>query len=81
MLAVFVNRRRTYVPIGTRLWRILPHTAKSQQTTLMRSLRVQRSFEGKPIDVQFPSNFEAVSQLLVFGGDRISWSKARGAVD
>ncbi len=81
MLAVFVNGRRTYVPIGTRLWLILPRTTKSQQTTLMRSLRVQRSFEGKPIDVQFPRNFEAVSQLLVFGGDRISWAKARGPVD
>jgi hypothetical protein len=44
----------------------------------MRTLRVERSFQGKVARVQLPTGLEAVSQLLVFGEDRISWSKSLG---
>jgi hypothetical protein len=76
MLNVVVNGRPTYIPIGSRLWTIFPGTTKPQQEILIRTLRVERSFQGKPVAVQFPRNFNDISQLLLFGGDRISWSKA-----
>jgi hypothetical protein len=76
MLEVFINGARSYVPIGSKLQFILPHVAASQQATLMRTLRVERGFQGKVVRVQLPADLEAVSQLLVFGEDRISWSKA-----
>ena len=49
-----------------------------QRATLIRTLRVERSFQGKAIRVQLPPDPEAVSQLLLFGEDRISWSRALG---
>ena len=78
MLEVFINGARSYIPIGSKLMFILPQVAASQQATLMRTLRVERSFQGGVARVQLPADPEAVSQLLVFGEDRISWSKALG---
>jgi hypothetical protein len=78
MLEVFINGARSYVPIGSKLQFLLPQVPASQQATLMRTLRVERSFQGGVARVQLPSAPEAVSQLLVFGEDRISWSKALG---
>jgi hypothetical protein len=78
MLEVFVNGTRTYIPIGSKLQSMLPHGTTSQQATLIRTLRVERSFQGRVVRVQFPSDLEAVSQLLLFGEDRISWSRALG---
>ncbi len=76
MLEVFVNGARTYIPIGSKLQSILPNVTTSQRATLIRTLRVERSFQGKFARVQMPSDLEGVSQLLLFGEDRISWSKA-----
>ncbi len=78
MLEVFMNGARSYVPIGSKLQFILPHVTTAQQANLMRTLRVERSFQGRLARVQLPTDLEAVSQLFVFGGDRISWSKALG---
>jgi hypothetical protein len=78
MLEIFINGARSYVPIGSKLQFILPSVTPSQRTTLMRTLRVERSFQGKVARVQLPTGLEAVSQLLVFGEDRISWSKSLG---
>ena len=78
MLEIFINGARSYVPIGSKLQFILPSVTPSQRTTLMRTLRVERSFQGKVARVQLPTDLEAVSQLLVFGEDRISWSKSLG---
>jgi len=74
MLEVFVNGAPTYIPIGSRLWAILPHLTDAQQATLMRTLRLHRHFQGKLVDVEFAPDSNTLSQLLLFGGDRISWS-------
>ncbi len=78
MLEVFLNGARSYVPIGSKLQFSLPHVTATQQATLMRTLRVERVFQGRVARVQLPADLEAVSQLLLFGEDRISWSKALG---
>ncbi len=78
MLEVFINGARSYVPIGSKLQFILPPVTTTQRPTLMRTLRIERSFQGKVARVQLPTDLEAVSQLFVFGEDRISWSKAFG---
>ncbi len=78
MLEVFINGTRSYIPIGSKFMFILPSVTTSQRATLMRTLHVERSFQGKVVRVQLPSDLEAISQLLVFGEDRISWSKALG---
>jgi hypothetical protein len=75
MLEVFVNGAPTYIPIGYRLWAVLPHLTDVQQATLMRTLRLHRRFQGKLVDVKFIPDSNTLSQLLLFGGDRISWSK------
>lgn len=79
MLQVYINGRRTYVPIGSKLSSILPHGSALQQATLIRTLRIDRSFQGKPVPMGFPPDLEAISQLLLFGGDKVSWSKVLGA--
>jgi hypothetical protein len=78
MLEVFVNGKRTYVPIGSKLLFMLPQVTTSQRATLIRTLRVERSFQGRVARVQFPPDLEATYQLLLFGEDRVSWSKALG---
>jgi hypothetical protein len=80
MLQVVLNGTPTYVPIGSKLWFILPHVIKkAQQAALMQSLRLARSYQGKATEVQFARNEDAISQLLLCGGDRISWSRAIAA--
>jgi hypothetical protein len=78
MLEVFINGKRSYVPIGTKLIFLLPQVTNAQRATLMRTLRIERSFQGRVARVQLPSGPEAISQLLIVGEDRISWSKALG---
>jgi hypothetical protein len=78
MLEVFINGARTYVPIGSKLQFVLPHVTTSQRATLIRTLRVERSFQGTAVRVQLPPDLEGASQLLLFGEDRISWSRALG---
>jgi hypothetical protein len=75
MLQIFVNGSVTYVPIGSKLWFVLPHTPGLQQTALFRTLRVQRLFRNKEVDVQFTHDTEGASQVLLVGGDKVSWSK------
>jgi hypothetical protein len=48
----------------------------NQQPALIRTLRVKRSFDSKPVDVHFVHETEDLSQLLLFAGDKISWSKS-----
>ena len=74
MLEVFVNGAPTYIPIGSRLWVVLPHLTDAQQARLMRTLRLRRRFQGKLVDVKFVPDSNTLSQLLLVGGDRISWS-------
>jgi hypothetical protein len=78
MLEVFINGARSYIPIGSKLQSTLPHVIPSERATLMRTLRVERSFQGRVVRVQLPADLEGVSQLLLFGEDRISWSRALG---
>ncbi len=75
LLEVFVSGAPTYIPIGSRLWAVLPEQTKPQRATLMRTLRLRRRFQGKLVDVKFVPDSNTLSQLLLVGGDRISWSK------
>lgn len=75
MLRVAVNGSSTYVPIGSRLWFVLPPMI-DQQSALIQTIRVKRSFDSRPVDVHFVHDTEGLSQLLLFGGDKISWSKS-----
>ena len=75
MLEVFVNGAPAYFPIGSRLWAVLPHLTGAQQARVMRTLRLHRRFQGKLVDVKFVPDSNTLSQLLLVGGDRISWSK------
>ena len=73
MLQVVLNGTPTYVPIGSKLWFILPLLNDARQARLLRTLRVERPFQGKTIEVQFARTEAEISQLLLLGGDRISW--------
>ncbi len=75
MIQVTLNGTPNYVPIGSKLWFVLPQVNANQRAALVRGLRLTRSFQGKPTEVQFVHNEDALSQLLLVGGDRISWSK------
>jgi hypothetical protein len=78
MLEVVVNGAPTYIPIGSRLWSIAPDMTNQQQATLVRTLRIERPFQGRLVGVQFPRNLDDISQLPLVGGDRISWSRSAG---
>jgi hypothetical protein len=78
MLGVVVNGTPTYIPIGSRLWSIAPDMTTQQQATVIRTLRIDRQFQGRLVRVQFPRNLNDISQLPLVGGDRISWSRGAG---
>jgi hypothetical protein len=73
MLQIVLNGAHTYFPIGSKLWFILPDMKEAQQARLLRTLRVERPFQGKALEVQFARTEAEISQLVVLGGDRISW--------
>jgi hypothetical protein len=75
MLQVTVNGAVTYIPIGSKLWFVLPYRQGAQETKLLQTVRVQRPFQGKMTEVLFARNQEGVTQLLLMGEDRISWSR------
>jgi hypothetical protein len=79
MLQIVVNGSPTYVPIGSRLWAVIPQTTSAQQAAVLRTLRVQRWFDNKAVDLRFAPNTDDISQLFLFGGDRITWSRTAGA--
>ncbi len=79
MLQIVVNGSSTYVPIGSRLWAVIPQTTNAQQPAVMRTLRVRRWFDNKTVDVRFAPNPDGISQLFLFGGDQITWSRTAGA--
>jgi hypothetical protein len=79
MIQVVLNGAPTYVPIGSKLWFVIPHVSKTQEAALIRTLRLARSYQGRATEVQFARDEDAISQLLLFGGDKISWSKTHHA--
>jgi hypothetical protein len=79
MLQIVVNGSPTYVPIGSRLWAVIPQTTNAQQPAVMRTLRVRRWFDNKTVDLRFTPNTDDISQLFLFGGDQITWSRTTGA--
>lgn len=72
-VGIVVNHRRVYVPVGSKLWSVLPRMSNSSKSTMLKSLRVQRKFANGYVDVRFDDNVEHISQLTLVGGDKISW--------
>ncbi|HET6217347.1 MAG TPA: hypothetical protein VFE27_10050 [Acidobacteriaceae bacterium] len=79
MLQIVVNGSPTYVPIGSRLWAVIPQTSNAHGPAVMRTLRVRRWFDNKAVDLRFAPNTDDISQLFLFGGDRITWSRTAAA--
>jgi len=79
MLHVTVNGASSYIPVGSKLWIVLPYATGDKEAKLLRTVRLQRLFRGKVTQVLFARNQEEVSQLLLIGGDRISWSRSVAA--
>jgi hypothetical protein len=77
MLDVAVNGKLTRVPIGSRVSSLLPRMTESQYAAFVRTLRVERPFEGKPVNILFARNAQEISQILLCGGDKIFWSSGR----
>lgn len=76
VLRVKVNGRWKYAPLGSKLPYVFPLGVDASKASIMKDLRVRRRFDGKYIDLQFGRNEQDVGQVLLFGGDEISWSKS-----
>jgi hypothetical protein len=74
MLQVMVNHRSTYVPLGSRVWFVFPHSPHFSMPDVFKTLRIRRLYQGKYIDVQFARNEQDIGQIFLFEGDEISWS-------
>jgi hypothetical protein len=79
MIQVALNGVRTYVPIGSKLYFVLPHVDALQRDALLKKVRLQRLFQGKLTPVEFARTEDVVSQLLLVDGDKISWPRTLGA--
>jgi hypothetical protein len=75
MIQVALNGVRTYVPIGSKLLFVLPHVNALQRDALLKKVRLQRLFQGKLTAVEFARTEDVISQLLLVGGDRLSWPR------
>lgn len=71
--SVFVNHRLVYVPVGSKLWLVLPRMSFSSKSTLLKKLKVQRRFEKRYVDIRFDGKVGSAEQLTLFEGDKISW--------
>jgi hypothetical protein len=75
MLQVVVNRRTTYVPLGSRIWFVFPHSSNNSNADILKTMRMRRIYQGRYVDVQFARNEQDMGQILLFEGDEISWPK------
>jgi hypothetical protein len=75
MIQVALNGDRTYVPIGSKLLYVLPHVNALQREALLKKVRLQRLFQGKLTSVEFAHSEDVISQLLLVGGDKVSWPR------
>jgi hypothetical protein len=74
MLQVTVNRSTEYFPIGSKLLSTLPLNLDKEQD-LLKTLHIERPFRGKLTELRISRSQDEISQVLLFGGDRITWSK------
>jgi hypothetical protein len=75
VLQVKVNRRLRYAPLGSKVWYVFPPQA-DVSSNILKTLRIRRQYGKAYRDIQFSRNQEDVGQILLLGGDEISWSSA-----
>ena len=71
---VVVNGESTYLPWGSSVKTVLVNYRGENLTKALRTLRIQRQFQGRTVDVQFTPGDQAMMDFTLVGGDRISWS-------
>jgi hypothetical protein len=70
LLPVRVNGKWNSYPAGTQI-----HSVASYDPVALKTLRVQRLYQGRYIDLKFKSDPEDVTQITLLSGDIVSWKK------
>jgi hypothetical protein len=76
VLKVTVNGRPTDVPLGSKVWYLFPPSPGSAPK-ILRTLKIRRLADGQFRELQFRRTEDDVGQILLFGGDEISWSRSK----
>ncbi len=76
-LRVTINKRPVFVGPGTTLRSLLLQAKQRGCENNIRSLRIEREFLNRPIQVEFDSVGASIFDLVVVDGDRISCTPAR----
>jgi hypothetical protein len=76
VLNVKVNGHLTYVPLGSKVVYVFSLTPDRSSSEPAKTLKIRREFDNHYRDLQFHHDEQDYSQILLFGGDEISWSKS-----
>jgi hypothetical protein len=71
-----VNGRPTQVPLGSKVTYVFPPTDDYGAST-SKSLKIRRQSGGGYRELEFARNEDDVSQILIFGGDEISFARSK----
>lgn len=67
-----MNGSRTWVTYGTNIGGLI-RQAQARQSNLLAKLTVDKLYNGKPVKVEFDRASSGVLNLIVSGGEVISW--------
>jgi hypothetical protein len=69
---VTVNGSQTFVAWGTNIGGLL-REAHERQSNLLAKLTVDKLYNGKPVKIEFDRTTSGILNLIVSGGEVISW--------
>jgi hypothetical protein len=73
LVPVRVNGRQTFVNWGTNIGGAIRAAGERQANLILPKLAVYKSYNGKPVAVEFDHANPAIFNLIVSGGEVISW--------
>jgi hypothetical protein len=73
LVPVTVNGSQTFVTWGTNVGGAIRAAGERQANLLLPKLAVYKSYHGKPVAVEFDRSSRAIFNLIVSGGEVISW--------
>ena len=70
---VMVNGQTRFVSWGSNLKAVMGEQSAEQIAAAMKTLRVERLFDSRFSEIQFPRDDGGILELTLVGGDRVSW--------
>jgi len=72
-LRVFANGRDAFATVGGTLGEVLRNSGLREPKAALGTLEVRRSYEGRPLPIEFDRTKADILGLVLIGGEQITW--------